>query len=66
MTMNRHIAAEEVRELAKSLVVHFGIGVSLVVDLADVDVGYGLALRHGDLSPLPSHTFDDEVAGRKA
>ncbi|MCY1362575.1 hypothetical protein D9M69_492990 [compost metagenome] len=66
VAMHRHVAAEEIRQLSEGFVVHLGIGVTLVVDLANVDVGDGLPLCHGDRSPLPSHTFDDERRRRKA
>jgi hypothetical protein len=43
---------------------HLGVCVALVVDLADVDVGDGLALCHGELSPLlrtPSMTKGEDA-----
>src|SRR3990167_11233609 len=50
VAMHRHVAAEEVRQLAKGLVVHVGIGVTLVVNLANIDVGDGLRVAH---APYP-------------
>jgi hypothetical protein len=40
--MDRHVAAEEFRQVAEFVVVHFGIAVALVVYLTDDDIGIGL------------------------
>ncbi len=49
VAMHRHVATEEAGQVAELVVVHLGIGVTLVVDLADVDVGNRLAWVHGAL-----------------
>ncbi|MNY49119.1 hypothetical protein D3C86_1845130 [compost metagenome] len=46
MSMHRHVAAEESRQITEFVVVHFGIAVALVVDLTDVDVGDRLTIDH--------------------
>ncbi|MCY1418745.1 hypothetical protein D9M71_343130 [compost metagenome] len=39
MAVHRHVTAEEIRQLAQRLVMHLGIGITLIVGLADMDVG---------------------------
>ncbi|MNC70077.1 hypothetical protein D3C75_1208510 [compost metagenome] len=41
MAVHRHVTAEEIRQLAQRLVVHLGIGITLIVGLANMDVGDG-------------------------
>lgn len=47
--VRRHVATEESGQVAQRIVVHLGVGIALVVDLPNVDVGDRLALWHGDL-----------------
>lgn len=50
VTVHRHVAAEEPGQVAQLVVMHLRVGVTLVVDLADVDVGDRLAIAHGGVS----------------
>ncbi|MNT70189.1 hypothetical protein D3C72_2085470 [compost metagenome] len=54
VAVHRHVAAEKVGELAQRLVVDVLIGISLVVDPADIDVRNGLVFPHGSGSPACS------------
>ncbi len=57
VAVHRHVAAEEVGQLAEGLVVHVLVGISLVVDLADVDVRNGLVFPHDPRPPACSGLF---------
>jgi hypothetical protein len=46
VSVHGHIAAEELSQIAEFVVVHFGIAVTLVVDLTDVDIGDRLTIDH--------------------
>jgi len=46
VTMHRHVPPKKSRQVAKPVVVHLGIAVTLVVDLPDVDVGDRLTIAH--------------------
>ncbi|MNP11341.1 hypothetical protein D3C76_1035240 [compost metagenome] len=46
VAMNRHVAAEKIRQVGESVVMHFGVAVALVVHLTNVDVGDRLTVSH--------------------